>query len=105
MDRQDDASGAISHWALDRRIPIALLFAFGVQTAGGIWWAATITENQRAMSVDHDKRLTRLEFVRESDRVSERLATLEVQMNDVRNAVLRIDDRTRKQAGGGPLDR
>lgn len=92
------AENGQQHWTVDRRIPVAFLLALLAQTVGGVWWAATITESVRSMSMEHDKRLTRLEAVRESDRVGERLATLEVQMTDVRSAVLRIDDRTREAA-------
>ena len=32
-------------WHLDRKVPIALIFAIFMQTAAGIWWASSI--NQR----------------------------------------------------------
>lgn len=32
-------------WHVDRRVPIPLLLAIGLQTAGAIWWASGI--NQR----------------------------------------------------------
>jgi hypothetical protein len=35
MERRDD------RWHVGREIPIALIFALIVQTAGWIWWAAT----------------------------------------------------------------
>ena len=30
-------------WHLDKRIPIALIMAVMMQTAGAVWWAATIS--------------------------------------------------------------
>lgn len=38
-------------WHLDRHIPIALLMAIGIQTAGGFWWAATISANVSNMEL------------------------------------------------------
>jgi len=32
------------HWALDKHVPIALIFAIAMQSAGAVWWAAGITE-------------------------------------------------------------
>ena len=29
-------------WHLDKRVPIALIFAIAVQTGGALWWAAQI---------------------------------------------------------------
>jgi len=31
-------------WHLDKRVPVALIFALCVQGAGGIWWASTTNE-------------------------------------------------------------
>jgi hypothetical protein len=31
------------HWHIGKEIPIMLIFAILIQTAGGIWWAATLT--------------------------------------------------------------
>ncbi len=32
------------HWHLDKRVPVAIIFAIVVQTAGALWWAASMTE-------------------------------------------------------------
>ena len=32
------------HWHLRKEIPVALIFAIFVQTAGALWWAASMTE-------------------------------------------------------------
>ena len=29
-------------WHLDKRVPIALIFAIALQTGGALWWAASI---------------------------------------------------------------
>lgn len=33
-----------SNWHLDKRVPIALIFALAIQSAGAIWWASSISE-------------------------------------------------------------
>lgn len=45
----DPASG---NWHLDKRIPIALIMAVVVQTIGAVWWAATISAQVEAGSVE-----------------------------------------------------
>jgi hypothetical protein len=37
------------HWRVDRRIPLALIFAVVVQTLGAFWWAAQISANMSAL--------------------------------------------------------
>jgi uncharacterized protein HemX len=32
------------HWHLDRRVPVAIIFAIALQSAGAIWWAASMSE-------------------------------------------------------------
>lgn len=81
------------HWSLDKRIPIAMIWTIAIQTAVGVWWAS----EQAALNREQSRRLDTLEAARNADRVSERMATLEAQMTDVRAAVLRIDERTRIQ--------
>jgi len=31
------------HWHLDKRVPLALIFAIVIQTAGAFWWASDIS--------------------------------------------------------------
>lgn len=32
------------HWHLDKRVPIALIFAIALQSGGAIWWASSMSE-------------------------------------------------------------
>lgn len=56
-----------SKWHLDKRVPIALIFAIGVQTFGIAWWGATLTnrvstlEEKAALSGPQGERLARVE--------------------------------------------
>lgn len=59
------------HWALDKRIPLALILAIGIQTAGAIWWAATINsrvgvlEERLDAMTDQRDRIIRVETILE----------------------------------------
>lgn len=54
-------------WHLDKKVPIALIFAILIQTAGAFWWAATITsrvdnlESKVDITADLKERVIRLE--------------------------------------------
>ena len=55
------------HWILDKRVPVALIFALALQTVAIIWWAATMENRVNALEKSvsrvepHADRLTRLE--------------------------------------------
>lgn len=35
---------ANEQWHLDKRVPVAIIFAIFVQSMGGIWWASSLNE-------------------------------------------------------------
>lgn len=88
MNKHDDDR----HWTLDRRVPIALIWTILAQTGLAVWWA----RGQQANIDTALQRLTVLEAQRSSDRVAERLSTLESQMQDAKDVLRRIDDRTER---------
>ncbi len=75
-----------SDWHLDRRLPIALIFAIAVQTGAGLIWAGAAgerirqLEDQGLLSRDMSERLVRVEeqigFARTTlDRIERNLET------------------------------
>jgi hypothetical protein len=51
-------------WHLDKRVPIALIFAIVAQAAGMVWYASALSSR-----VDqHDRRIAKLEATDEEDR-------------------------------------
>lgn len=60
---------AATTWHLDRRVPLALILAIGMQTAAGVWFAATMNQRLNTLeqarvidqSRDDPNRITRLE--------------------------------------------
>jgi hypothetical protein len=34
----------MEQWHLDRRVPVAIIFAIAMQSAGAIWWASSVNE-------------------------------------------------------------
>jgi hypothetical protein len=89
------------HWSLDRRVPLALIWTILAQTGLAVWWA----RGQQAAIELQSQRISSLEAARSSDRVAERLSTLESQMIDAKDVLRRIDERTQRlverQAGRG----
>ena len=80
------------HWTLDRRVPLALIWAVLAQTGVGIWWAS-----RQEATINHlSQRQAALEAQRATDRVGERLSTLESQMMDAKDVLRRIDERTQR---------
>ena len=68
-------------WHVDKRVPLALIFAIFVQSVAAVWWAATATS-----------RIDYLEMRTEdsSDRV-QRLIRLEVDIQTLKQTVNKID--------------
>jgi hypothetical protein len=73
--REDD-----KHWHLDRKVPLALIFAILGQTAAGIWWASTISSR-----VDYAER--RLEAMAPQ---ADRVTRVEVKIEGVQSDVSEI---------------
>ena len=78
------------HWHLDRKVPLALIFAILVQTATAFWWAsginAAMTSAQRDIAElrTNPDRITRLET---------KLEALNDTLRDLKVAVERIGSR------------
>jgi hypothetical protein len=56
-----------THWTLDRRVPLALILALVLQTAGLVWWASSLSERVNTLerraeaTAPQGDRLTRVE--------------------------------------------
>lgn len=72
-----------THWTVDRRVPLALIFTLLLQLGYTIWWAA----QQDSKDKNQDARLAQLE----AQRVAERLAILEYQQTEMKSVLLRIN--------------
>lgn len=72
-----------SHWSLDKRIPLALIFAILIQF--GI--AMVFITNVAAQGNDNAKRIAHLE----SQRVGERMASLEAEVKATNALLIRLD--------------
>lgn len=94
------ASEEKPHWTLDRRIPISLIIALIAQTSSIVWWARGQEEKSMAL----EKRVVDLEEGRKMDKVPERLAVIEHQLREQREATARIETRLLQiQYGPSPL--
>ncbi len=73
----DNASG----WHLDKRVPIALILALGVQVMAGVWAAATLSARVDAIET----------WVADNKRVSDRLTRMETRQEYMIQTIERID--------------
>ena len=52
-----------AHWTVDKKVPLALIFAIFLQTSGAFWWAGKVDSRITSLettSQDVDKALTEL---------------------------------------------
>ncbi|MBX9596137.1 MAG: hypothetical protein K2X46_17360 [Roseomonas sp.] len=84
-------------WHLDKRVPIALILAVAVQTAGMVWWAGQLSArvDQHAAMIA-DLRLADTAQMIDSRRTSDALARMDERLkaqtdilNDIKNAIAR----------------
>jgi hypothetical protein len=86
-------------WHLDKRVPVAIIFALLIQTAGAVWWASAMTSNIAALReadarlegadvqirIDATSRETRLRLVETSmSRADERLIAIQEGVNEIK---------------------
>lgn len=76
-----DSSG--EHWHLDKRVPLALIFAIFLQTATVFWWASDI--NGRVNSLERSQALVN------GDR--DRLVRVEEKLEGTKELLVSIDKR------------
>lgn len=89
MAMSDYDREASSHWHLDKRVPIALIVAMAVQTAGALVWAGAAMQR-----IDYLER-----EVSASSRIGERTARVEEQMRYLRQSVDRIETKLDRLTG------
>jgi hypothetical protein len=69
-----------SNWHLDKKVPIALILAMAMQTAGVVWWGATTSERLSALERKADAAAPQ----------AERLARVETKLESVQNGISEI---------------
>ena len=69
------------HWTVDRRIPLALIFAIFMQTIGAVWWAASTSNRVDAL----EKRMN------VAENLTERVVRLEVVLINVEKTLDRLN--------------
>jgi cell division protein FtsB len=74
-------------WHLDKKVPVAIIFAILVQTAGAVWWASGITVRMSQIERRMDNAATR------SQNLDEVVAN---QATQIAVLVARIDEQTRQ---------
>ena len=84
----------LQHWHLDKKVPIALIFAIFLQAVAVVWWGsginASIDEHARALQSLHAAEQVRIR----DERVLEgRLSRMEAQLSSINSSLARIESR------------
>ncbi|GAA2872022.1 uncharacterized protein YlxW (UPF0749 family) [Aminobacter niigataensis] len=77
MSAIDPASGTFH---IDKRVPVALIVTIALQTAAGIWWAASVQAAQEQALVD-------------AKRLETRVDRIEAARDDLNTRVIRIEEK------------
>jgi Tfp pilus assembly protein PilO len=80
---------ADEQWHLDKRVPVAIIFAILIQTAGAVWWASNMTERMDQIERRMDNAAQR------SQNIDNLVAS---QATQIAVLVARIDEQTRQIA-------
>lgn len=68
-------------WHLDKRVPLALIFAIVVQTAGMVAWFTTLGNRVTAVEAWQEK----------NDATRDRLTAIETQLSGMKDSLVRIE--------------
>lgn len=86
-------------WHVSKAVPVTLIVGLLANTMLGVWMArglvADLHETRRDVA-DTTRRVTALESIRSTERVSERLAVVESQVTDTKAAILRVEANVQK---------
>ena len=74
-------------WHLDKRVPLALILTIMIQTAAGIWWAATISARVGAVEM----------WITDNKTVTEQMAIIETRQEYMIQTIERIDRKLEKK--------
>lgn len=70
-------------WHADKRIPIALIITILMQTAGGVWWAATTESRVGVLE----------KWVEDNKTVSKELTVIRTKQDNITEMLRRIEQR------------
>lgn len=80
-------------WHLDKRVNVSLIATFIIQTAIGVWWAASLTERQAQIEfrvAGHDRQIEQMQATANAASVS--LGRIEENINELRSDIARLVD-------------
>lgn len=82
MAKDDDPASGSFH--IDKRVPVALIITLIAQTAGIVWWAASISAAQGQALID-------------AKRMEMRVDRIEAERDDIKTRVIRIEEKIGNQ--------
>jgi TolA-binding protein len=80
-----------SPWHLDKRVPLALIVAIALQTAGAIWWAASINGEVQSTRQRVDRLDVQVEAIRNASQAQAvQLGRIEESVRGMRSDISRL---------------
>ena len=78
-------------WHLDKRVPITLILALLAQTAGMVWWAATLSSRVDTNARDIRSAQTEMQIIRAAAQTQAvQLGRIEEQISGLRGDISRL---------------
>jgi hypothetical protein len=79
------------NWHIDKHIPLALVGAIMLQTAAGVWWAATTSSRVDGLERDRATAVVAVDTAaRNSSAISERMVKLETKFDGMADSLTEI---------------
>lgn len=84
-------------WHLDKRVPVAIIFAIFIQSMGGIWWASSLNERTAQIERRIEGFAQRSQAAdREINTIQQSVAVLSAQLQNQIRATERLDTAVRE---------
>ena len=83
-------------WHIDKRVPLAMLLAIAIQSAGLIWWLSSLGE--RVNTLERNAASSSAIAMPQSDR----LTRVEVKLDSLKEGLLELKDLIRRPSIPGP---
>ena len=100
MAKERNGNNDHQSWHLDKRIPVALIITIVVQTAGIVWWAATLNARVDVLEAQITPVLDRMRgFEGRQVRNDVRLESVERQLREIGRKLDQVLDRMVERKG------
>ena len=84
---------AENSWHLDKKVPIAIIFAILMQTVGIVWWASQMDSRVAHLEGDGSLFVTKIECMKNHEVIDERMRSTERLTERIEGSINRMDNK------------